>query len=113
MLTEIENAIGKKLIGIAKSGTGSRLILVFEDDIKCQLAIYLGRDSGDEEIVDDLSLDVWDYDLDELLSAGAVGLDFLSEFERLKLEYQRVAKERREADEIKELERLQKKYRSE
>lgn len=110
MITGIEGAIGNQLCGVARSTDGSKMLLVFDDGIKCQLAIDLGHDPGDEEIVDNLDFDSWEYWAEELLEAGAVDAEFFVERERLANEKRQLAKERQEAEDKREYERLKKKF---
>jgi len=112
MFTKIEDAVGKKLCGIAKSINGSRMVLVFDDGSNCQLSIDRGYEDGDEEINDDDHFDSSCYRDEVLLATGVIDANFVTERERLRVERVRAANERKEAKEAEEYERLKRKFES-
>jgi hypothetical protein len=112
MFTRIEDAVGKKLCGVAKGTGGRRMVLVFDDGSKCQLSIDRGYEYGDEEISDNDDFDPSYYRDEVLLATGVVDANFVAERERLRVERERAAKERQEAKEAEEYERLKRKFES-
>lgn len=110
MFTKIEEAIGKKLSGVVKSTTRGRLVLAFDDGSMCQLSIDCGYEAGDEEIIDDGDFDPSCYCVDELLAAGVVDANFVAERAKLLDERARANKQRQEALEAEEYERLKRKF---
>ena len=112
MFTRIEDAVGKKLCGVAKGTGGRRMVLVFDDGSKCQLSFERGYEYGDEKIIDNDDFDPSDYRDEVLLATGVVDAHFMAERERLRVEKERAAKERQEAKEAEEYERLKRKFES-
>ncbi len=88
------------------------MVLVFDDHSKCQLSIDRGYDYGDEEICDNEDFDPSYYRDEVLLATGVVDANFVAERERLRVERERAATERREAKEAEEYERLKRKFES-
>ena len=88
------------------------MVLVFDDGSKCQLSIDLGYEYGDEEINDEDDFDPAYSRDDVLLATGVVDANFVAERERLRVERERAAKERQEAKEAEEYERLKRKFES-
>lgn len=71
MISEINSAIGKKLKHIVKSKPrGNRWLLVFEDNVVCQIRIERGYETCDDEIDDELTFNPALYRRVDLVAAG-------------------------------------------
>lgn len=107
-LDHIEDAIGRQLLHVIKQNR--YILLVFDEDVKCELRATHGYGVDDTELEEGSSLDISDYSKDDLLECGVITQAWLDEQEAARKEKLAWLTRSKEAAELAEYKRLKKKY---
>ena len=107
-LDHIEDAIGRQLLHVIKQSR--YILLVFDEDVKCEFRATRGYSVDDTELEESSSLDISDYSKDDLLECGVITQAWLDEQEAARKRKLELSAKSQEAAELAEYKRLKKKY---